>query len=134
MDNNDNAIIVWRQYDGSHDQIFKSEYRNGSWSHPTDLSDNISPDVNAIALKVAMDDNGNAIIVWNQGDGSHNQIFKSEYRNESWIHPTGLSDNISLDGYSAEGVQVAMDNNDNARIVWQQYVSGKYYIFMSEFR
>jgi len=30
--------------------------------------------------QVAMDDNGNAVIVWHQYDGITSQIFKSEYR------------------------------------------------------
>ncbi len=55
---------------------------NCYWSHPT-ITDNISPD-NQDAYyfpQVAMDDNGNAVIVWQQNDGSgYDQIFKSEYR------------------------------------------------------
>ncbi len=35
MDDNGNTVITWRQYDGSNYQIFKSEYRNGVWSHVT---------------------------------------------------------------------------------------------------
>jgi hypothetical protein len=27
-----------------------------------------------------MDDSGNSVVVWQQNDGSSNQIFKSEYR------------------------------------------------------
>jgi hypothetical protein len=138
MDNNGNAIIVWRQFDGSNDQIFMSEYRNGSWSHPATLSDNISPDGQKVfSQQVAMDDNGNAVIVWDQSDGSNEQIFMSEYRNGSWSHPATLSDNISPDGRTTDRPQVVMDNNGNIVIVWQQYVyisSSIQHIFMSEFR
>jgi len=46
-------------------RYLKSEYRNGAWHHPAGLSDNISPDGKpAWAPQVAMDNNGNAIIVW----------------------------------------------------------------------
>jgi hypothetical protein len=122
MDNNGNAIIVWQQSDGGNQQIFKSEYRNSAWTHPTDLSDNISPDgQDAESPQVAMDNSGNAIIVWQQSDGGNQQIFKSEYRTGTWTHPTDLSDNISPDGQDAESPQVAMDNNGNAIIVWSQY-------------
>jgi len=52
-----------------------------TWSHPADISDNISPgSFNAFSPKVAMDDNGNAIIVWSQLDGIKSQIFMSESR------------------------------------------------------
>jgi len=81
MDNNGNAIITWKQYDGANDQIFKSEYRGGVWTNPSSLSDNISPaGQDAYYPQVAMDNKGNAIIVWQQSDGAKYQIFKSEYR------------------------------------------------------
>jgi hypothetical protein len=135
MDNNGNAIIVWSQDDGSNYKIFKSEYRGGSWSHPANLSDNISPDgPNASCPKVAMDNNGNAIIVWYQLDGSNRQIFMSEYRSGSWTHPADLSDNISPDGPECYYPEVAMDNNGNAIIVWYQLVGSTDQIFMSEYR
>jgi hypothetical protein len=54
-----------------------------SWSHPTDLSDNLSPDgQDAGAPQVAMDSSGNAAIVWHQIDvgGINSQIFMSEFR------------------------------------------------------
>jgi hypothetical protein len=52
----------------------------GTWTHPSGLSDNISPDgQGANEPQVAMDDNGNAIITWYQFDGSDYQIFMSEY-------------------------------------------------------
>lgn len=57
-----------------------SEYRNGTWSHPADRTDNISPGGgHAYYPEVAMDDNGNAIITWYQSDGSNKQIFMSEH-------------------------------------------------------
>ncbi|PKN39251.1 MAG: hypothetical protein CVU62_03395 [Deltaproteobacteria bacterium HGW-Deltaproteobacteria-2] len=185
MDNNGNAIIVWMQYDGANYQVFKSEYRNGSWTHPANLADNISPDGqdaefphiamdnngNAIIVwdqnggtfkseyrngswihpanlsdhinpagggayntEVAMDNDGNAIIVWEESDGFDSQIFKSEYRNGSWIHPSSLTDNISPDGSDARVSHVAMDNDGNAIIVWMQYDGPNYQIFKSEYR
>ncbi len=135
MDGKGNAIIVWHQNDGKKSQIFKSEHRGGVWTHPGGLSDNISPDgQNAYNPQVAMDDRGNAIIVWQQGDGSKNQIFKSEYRGGVWTHPGGLSDNISPDGQDASSPQVAMDNDGNAIIVWRQLDGANYQIFMSVYR
>ncbi len=81
MDALGNALIVWEQSDGINWQIFKSEYRDGAWTGPEDLDDHISPDgQEAYPSQVAMDDSGNAVIVWNQSDGVNWQIFKSEYR------------------------------------------------------
>jgi hypothetical protein len=81
-----------------------------------------------------MDDNGNAIITWYQSDGFKNQIFKSEYRGGVWHHPSSLTDNISPDGQSASYPQVAMDNNGNAIITWEQLDGSNWQIFKSEYR
>jgi len=135
MDDNNNAIIIRSQNDGSYNQIFKSEYRSGSWTHPSSLNDNISPDgQHTSELQIAMDNNGNAIIAWSQIDGSNYQLFKSEYSSGSWTHPSGLSDNISPDGQPVNGIQIAMDNNGNAVIVWRQSDGFYNQIFMSEYR
>jgi mRNA-degrading endonuclease HigB of HigAB toxin-antitoxin module len=135
MDRNGNAIITWLESDGSNDQIFMSEYRSGTWSHPLDLADNISPNgQHAYNPQVAMDNNGNAIITWEQSDGSNVQIFKSEYRSGGWTHPANLADNISPNGQNARYPEVAMDNNGNAIIAWYQSDGSNKQIFMSEYR
>lgn len=136
MDDNGNAIIVWNQNDGYCNQIFKSEYRDGVWMHPSSLWDNISLNgAYADFPEVAMGDNGSAIIVWSQSDGSYSeQIFKSEYHDGVWAHPANFADNISPDGTDAEFPQVAMDDNGNAVIVWRQSDGHSLQIFKSELR
>ena len=106
-----------------------------SWSDPASLSDNISPDGTAVHYpQLAKDDNGNALIVWSQSDGSNDQIFRSEYRNGSWSDPASLSDNISPDGQDTYNPQLAKDDNGNAVIVWQQSDGSNDQIFRSEYR
>ena len=135
VDNNGNAIVVWIQSDGANDQVFKAEFRNGSWTFPTGLTDNISPDGQAAAVpKVAMDNNGNATIVWYQTDGTFLRIFKSEYRGGSWTHPADLTDNISPAGQHALQPRVAMDDNDNTIIIWSQSDGSNTQAFKSEYR
>jgi len=135
MDDNGNALVVWMQSDGNNDQIFKSEYRGGFWTDPADLADNISPDGQpAFSPEVAMDNNGNAIIVWYQRDGNYHQIYKSEYRGGIWTHPAGLSDSISPKGQDAKYPEAAMDNNGNALVVWHQSEGNSTQIFLSEYR
>ncbi len=74
------AVVVWWQSDGSYKQIFKSEYRSGAWTHPASLSDNVSPDgQSTYRPQVAVNASGDAVIVWQQSDGTYLQIFKSEY-------------------------------------------------------
>lgn len=117
----DEIVVVWSQGNGPHYSIYKSERRNGVWTHPSSLADTISPlGSNAVLPKVAFDGAGNAVIGWIQGDGSHDQVFKSEFRNGNWTHPTSLTDNISPDGTNAQRVQVAAGRNGDAVIVWRQ--------------
>lgn len=135
MDNLGNAIITWPQEDGANWRIFKSEFRNSEWTHPTTLVDSISPDgENAWFPSLAMDDTGEAIIIWPQFDGFDLQLFMSEYRGGVWRHPLDLFDNISPDGEYTYGPTVAMDNNRNAIIAWYQSDGTNSQIFMSEYR
>ena len=138
MDDNGNALIVWQGDDSNyHDRIYLSEYRNGTWSHATDLeTDAINPPGQGscpgitcpIPVKIAMDNNGNAIIVWDQRTSSYadyedGAIYKSEYRNGVWSHPANVDDTINPDGNMTDWArfpEVAMDDNNNAIIVWRQ--------------
>jgi hypothetical protein len=150
MSSNGDAVIVWQQYDDVEGnwQIFRSERRNGVWDHPSTISDNISPDFHdATDPQVAMDDNGNAIIVWSQlieiPNGEYpSQIFMVEYRDGTWDPNPALDEHISYVKYDppdevteAKSPQVAMSSTGEAVIVWQQYdTSDNWQIFMSEYR
>ncbi|MFZ3098438.1 MAG: DUF1566 domain-containing protein, partial [Desulfosalsimonadaceae bacterium] len=136
MDGNGNAVIVWEQSDGANTQIYKSEYRGGSWTHPADQSDHISlAGTDASGPQVAMAGSGDAVIVWQQSDGTNKQVYKYEYRSGAW---TGL-EAISPAGTDAASPQAAMDDNGvavhaDAVIVWQQNDGAYDLIYKSEYR
>ena len=113
-----------------------SEYRSGSWTHPANLSDNISPDgKHAYMPQPAMADNGDAVITWFQYDSSsYRQVFKSRYQGCSWTHPADISDNISPDSEHAYNPRVAIDNYGISIIVWYQNDGSNNQIYISEFR
>jgi mRNA-degrading endonuclease HigB of HigAB toxin-antitoxin module len=135
MDDNGNAIIIWRESDGSNVQVFKSEYRNGAWTHPADLSDNISPDGQDIStMNLSMDGNDNAIITWSQFDGTYRHLFISEYRNGAWTHPADLTDNISPAGMNPDYPVLVMDDMNNVILVYKGSNGSNLQIFKSEFR
>ena len=137
MDDSGNAVIVWWEYDVSSttsDQILACEYRNGVWTDPESISPNAG---DAIYPQVAMDNNGNAVIVWLQKDGEGKwQICMSENRNGTWTSPEELAGDITDTSHTIFGCpQVAMDNNGNAVIVWrQQDGEDKWQIYMIEYR
>jgi hypothetical protein len=88
IDGRGNAVMAWPQREDQSGtfwfrdygcyRIFRNEYRGGIWNYESKqistagrYSDN---------PKVAMDRKGNAIIVWQEWDGSRWQLFKTEYR------------------------------------------------------
>jgi len=145
MDNNGEAIIVWNQLTSSNIRaIFKAEYRTAennpetaSWRLPTSLTDYISvADSSANSAKVAMGDNGEAVIVWVQSDGNENQIYFSELRGEKWDHPDNLEDNYSPGSTDAGAPQVAMNHRGHTVITWHQKSNsstGNYFIYRSQY-
>ena len=118
MDDNDNAIIVWQQTDGSHRQIFKAEYRGGLWSLPTTIS---TAGTDFSIPQVAMDNSGNAVIVWQtEAIGYDTKVFKSEYRGNAWSTTPKVISPAGTTGTTARGPQVAMDHSGNSIITWFQ--------------
>jgi hypothetical protein len=135
MDNNGNAIITWDQLDGpaGYFQIYKREYRSGSWDPPLNLSDNISPDgEDATSPQVGMDNLGNAIIAWQQG-GTVQKVLRSEYRNSAWS-VANLSVPVSFTSSDAGNVQLAMDSLGNAILLWEQNDGVQTRAYVSEYR
>jgi hypothetical protein len=135
INDNGDAIIVWVQHDGTNYRIYKSERKNWVWTHPTDLEDSISPEgTDANYPRVVINTSGDAVIVWQQSDGTVYQVFKSERKNGLWTHPVSALVNISPDGQDAYYPTVAMDETGDAIIAWEQFDGAKWQIFKSERR
>lgn len=136
MDHDGNAIVVYAGQGMTEREVFKSEYRSGVWAHSASYVNNVSGNDGPVDTpQVAMDDDGNAVIVWAQADGGLWDVMKAEYRNGAWKKPTQLSHNLSPDHSHAYAPKVAMDADGNAIIVWMQLDSGaKKQIFKSEYR
>ncbi|MCP4176491.1 MAG: fibronectin type III domain-containing protein, partial [bacterium] len=130
------AVMVWTDTDGSNKQIYKSEFRNGSWSHPANAEDNITPNgQDAVFCALDIDSNGIIKIVWKQSDGTNQQVFLSEYRDGSWHNPDDLLDNISPDGHDVYSVKTASNDNGDMDIIWlQTNIESEAKLFKSEYR
>ncbi len=136
---NGDAVIAWQQKDANDNwQVLRSEYRNGVWHHPADLSDNISPDGSddVYGIRVAMAANGDAIIVWRQKYANNTWlVYRSEYRSGTWDDPDDQDDHISFDSGTAFDPDVAMAANGDALVVWSQYSSTmEALVYKSEYR
>ena len=88
IDGRGNAVMAWPQREDQSGtywirdygcyRIFRNEYRSGIWNYDTKQ---ISTEGRYSDYpRVAMDMKGNAIIIWQEWDGSRWQLFKTEYR------------------------------------------------------
>jgi hypothetical protein len=89
IDANGNALAVWVQPDGASDNtpdIWVNRYTAGSgWGTTANLGQiriNIPGAAGAPALQpqIAMDGNGNALVVWTQSDGVNDSIWFNRYQ------------------------------------------------------
>ena len=117
IDANGNALAVWKQSDGTRDNIWSNRYTAGTgWGTAVLIeTDNAGT---AAFPKIAMDANGNALVVWRQFDGTRDNIWSNRYTDGTGWGTAALieTDNAA----SASGPQIAIDTNGNALAVWQQ--------------
>ncbi len=78
IDGNGNALAVWYQYDGTRDNIWSNRYASGTGWGSAQLieSDNAG---DAFFPEIAVDGNGNALAVWEQSDGTRDNIWSNRY-------------------------------------------------------
>jgi hypothetical protein len=119
VDNNGNAIAVWDQNDGNiaFANIWTNRYTPlGGWGAAVLLESNNAG--SATNPKIAFDANGNAIAVWQQSDGTRNNIWANRYTaGTGWGTPALIEAN---NAGPAVGPQIAFDPSGNAFAVWQQ--------------
>jgi hypothetical protein len=117
LDPNGNAIAVWQQFDGTGDNIWANRFTpSGGWS----VAERIEPDNAGRARKpqVAIDPNGNAVAVWQQSDGTRDNIWANRFTpSGGWSVPERIETDNAGD---AQRPQVALDPSGNAVAVWFQ--------------
>jgi len=123
FDNQGNAIAVWNQTDGDENSIWANRYSaiNNSWGIAEAIEQTID---DTYEPKIAIDNNGNALVIWHQRDGAVKSIWANRYSaiNNSWGTPvvieTGDGDARLADGVS--NAQIAIDTAGNGIAVWSQ--------------
>ena len=112
-----NAIAVWSQSDGTRANIWANRYSPGDeWSTAEPIETNDTGD--ALGPQLGMDDNGNAVAVWSQSDGTRASIWANRYSGDEWGTALRIDEN---DVGDALDPQVAVDPNGSAVAVWQQF-------------
>jgi hypothetical protein len=118
VDSSGNAIVVWRQDDGTRYNNWANRYVVGSgWGTPTLIeTDNFG---DAFYPNVAMDNSGNAISVWYQYDGLRTNILANRYVvGTGWGTATLIE---TEDAGNAFHPKLAVDSEGNMIAVWYQY-------------
>ena len=130
FDSNGNAVAVWTQDDSIRWNILSNSYAQGTgW----DTAQLIETDNNGDAEdpQVGIDSNGNAIAVWQQHDGTRNNIWSNRYtQGTGW----GTAELIETDNtWNAFFPQVGIDSNGNAVAVWRQSDGTRYNIWSNRY-
>ncbi|MFO7606475.1 MAG: hypothetical protein R6W72_09275, partial [Desulfurivibrionaceae bacterium] len=118
------AVIAWQQAHDTSSRIYKSEYRQGTWRHPKSLNDAVGPPppVSAMLQSVALDNEGNTLLIWIMQEMGKQKLYLSEYRNSAWNHPRPEDFLAGSDrdfDYRVFG-RAAMADKGKAVVGWQQ--------------
>lgn len=126
MDPQGNAMAVWSVYDWSwnHNSVRAARYGVGSgWGSAANLSTESVQ--SASGGSVAMDDNGNALVLWTQDRGTSNStqgvMAVRHAAGGGWGTPARIEDATAAAARPGWGPRVAFDASGNALAVWYQY-------------
>jgi hypothetical protein len=124
------ALAVWRQSDGTRNNIWANRYLPGSgWGTATLIeTDNTG---NAFSPQVAMDANGNGLAVWHQRDATRDNIWSNRYvAGVGW----GAATLVETDNGSASSAQIVIDSGGEATAIWNQHDGSVYSIHSGRFQ
>ena len=88
----------------------------GSWSTPVDLS---AAGGNAQGPQISVDAAGNAIAVWQRGDGSNDTVQTSSSTDGGVTWST--AEDLSAAGVIAQNPQITADAKGNVFAIWRRY-------------
>jgi hypothetical protein len=145
MDEKGNAAISWQQRHGSKQSIFLSEYRGGKWRHPKSPGKTISPsEAKSPSIHdLQMGGNGNTIILWASYEMRRDALYKSEFIQGKWNHPTKddpfvaspsewefkvLGKSSVSDGDRAIIAWLQRGKNNDSRVYFVEYENGKWHL------
>jgi hypothetical protein len=113
------AFVTWVQENDSTWSAWAAVYdaELGAWGEATLLEHDDTG--SAWEPRVAADPAGNAIVVWEQSDGTVKNVRASRYTasDAAWSPPVFVDDDAAE---SAEDQRIAMDAAGNAIVVWKQ--------------
>lgn len=120
IDDNGNAIAVWREWDGITGiaNVYANQYVAGTRWNPTPTLLQATPTDDALAPQLAMDGSENAIAVWSQEESGVYNLYARRYTVDAGWDPTPTL--LETNPGNALAPQVAFDGHGNAVVVWSQ--------------
>ena len=119
MDPQGNAIAVWAQGNSTGVlSIWANRYdvKSGSWGTPALIEQNSGV---ATLPQIGVDNNGNAVAVWVQNDGTFNRMMANRYvAGQGWGTPQVIESNTG----DADFPRVAVNGSGNAMALWKQFM------------
>ena len=122
VDTNADATVVWARWDGANNVIqARTRSSAGALGAVSTLS---ATGEDAYNPKLALEDNGDGVVVWERFDGLD---FRVQARTVAASGALGGTTTISMSGENAHDPEIGVDADGDAVIVWKRW-------FNSEFR
>lgn len=114
-DDYDRSIATWTVFDGTRTNLHSRRYIRGEgWGPLTELEDN---DADARNPGLAVDKQGNAIVVWAQSDGTTTAIWYNRYQvGQGWGGPLRVEPKNSAS--NPGDAFIAMDEGGDVLAIW----------------
>ncbi len=110
-----NAVVVWKQSDGTRNNILANRYVAGvGWQGAALIETDPGTAGNP---SVAMDGNGNAGAVWTQFDGSFDSVYDNRYTLGSGWGSAALIESATG---NSNAPRIALDSSGNGFAIWGQ--------------
>jgi len=122
FDASGNAAVIWMASENNISNLWAIHYdaASGAWGTPLRVVSSASVATGVSTPSLAVDDQGNAIVTWYQGDGRNNHfdVWAATYATsaDAWTSPFMVSDGIN----SAANSQVAVNAAGKGIIAWVQ--------------
>ena len=125
VDASGNAVAMWAESDGTRYNIWSNRYTasTGTWGTPVLIETDNAGD--ALRPEVAVDGSGNAVVVWQQSDGTRQNMWSNRYNASTGTWGTAML--IETGAGNGENPKVAVDGSGNAVAVWPQEEEGTQY-------
>jgi len=145
IDDEGNILIVWleieadvkllkaRYYNVADQQLLYNDPDNELVDKTIILNDTLGGDAKQPTLNFSSD--GEAVVAWSQEESGVFQIYSSRLLGSSWSEPAqlNLSDLPSEQFSGATNPIVAVDNNSDAIVIWEQHDGKRENIWLSRF-